>query len=71
MRTLASLKHVHQIAFDEWEAACPAHHDEMRSLSVRTQLNGSWRLYCHHGCSQSSIALSLGLPIGNRGQLRG
>ena len=45
----------------QWEARCPAHEDQVRSLSVGTGRDGRTLLVCHAGCDTESIVSALGL----------
>ena len=38
-----------------WQAKCPAHHDQVASLSISVQEDGKVLLYCHAGCELRDI----------------
>ena len=44
-----------------WQAACPAHEDDVPSLSLAEGDDGRILLYCHAGCTFDSIISVLGL----------
>ncbi len=46
----------------QWEAKCPSHDDQHRSLSIGTDADGNVLLCCHAGCSFENILSALDLP---------
>ena len=44
----------------QWKARCPAHEDREPSLTIREGHDGRILMYCHAGCSYSSIAAAIG-----------
>src|SRR5262245_29309781 len=42
-----------------WMARCPAHDDNVPSLSIRDTRNGKVLIYCHAGCSQNHVISAL------------
>lgn len=56
---------------DRRKARCPAHDDNVASLSIREVEDGKILLHCHAGCTPKSIAKHLGISLkdlaGNKG----
>jgi putative DNA primase/helicase len=46
-----------------WQAKCPAHDDNLASLSVGTGTDGRTLLYCHAGCEVSDIVEAAGVTM--------
>jgi hypothetical protein len=46
-----------------WSAGCPAHDDNVNSLSVSEGNDGRVLLYCHAGCTVAQIAASLRISM--------
>jgi hypothetical protein len=57
---LSRLKGVKR-AGNEWTALCPAHEDTQASLSIGSGSDGRALVFCHAGCSASSVCESAGL----------
>lgn len=59
---LSLLKKVKQKDHNQWQACCPAHDDQVASLSVG--VNGKNILvHCHAGCSTKSVVRAMGLQM--------
>lgn len=48
---------------NEWTARCPAHDDDVASLSIGQGDDGRVLLHCHAGCSVEQICQALGLKL--------
>ena len=46
-----------------WTARCPAHSDNVNSLSIAEGIDGRALIYCHAGCSFSEIVSALGVRV--------
>lgn len=46
-----------------WQAKCPAHADEVASLSINVQEDGKVLMYCHAGCEIEDILHAVGLKM--------
>lgn len=46
-----------------WQAKCPAHKDDIASLSVSTGDDGRTLLKCHAGCTAAAICRALGIKM--------
>jgi hypothetical protein len=46
-----------------WTARCPAHEDKVNSLSVTEGTDGRCLIYCHAGCSTSTILAAMNLKL--------
>lgn len=57
----ANLVNAQFIGAGRWKARCPAHDDRSPSLSIREGDDGRVLVYCHAGCSLSSILTVLKL----------
>ena len=55
-----------------WQALCPAHNDQNRSLSISQGDDGRILLKCHAGCETADIIKAVGLQMSdlftNRGK---
>jgi len=46
-----------------WNALCPAHDDNMNSLSVGEGVDGRALLFCHAGCSLNEVVGAMGIRV--------
>jgi hypothetical protein len=46
-----------------WSARCPAHDDDLNSLSVAVGDDGRALLFCHAGCNFRDVVDALGLRV--------
>jgi putative DNA primase/helicase len=46
-----------------WNARCPAHDDNMNSLSIGEGADGRALLFCHAGCSLNEVVTALGIRV--------
>jgi hypothetical protein len=53
-----------------WVARCPAHDDDVQSLSIKTARDGKVLAKCHAGCSFNSIMSAAGLEAADMFPLR-
>jgi putative DNA primase/helicase len=61
-RVLNRLDNVAEIT-NGWTARCPAHDDNMNSLSVSEGTDGRALIYCHAGCTFKGIVSGLGIRV--------
>jgi putative DNA primase/helicase len=61
-RVLGLLENVTEMT-NGWTARCPAHGDNVNSLSIAEGTDGRVLIYCHAGCSLQEITCALGLRI--------
>jgi hypothetical protein len=59
---LSRLENVAELS-SGWSARCPAHDDELNSLSIAEGDDGRVLLFCHAGCNFEDIVDGLGLRI--------
>ncbi|HSY66702.1 MAG TPA: hypothetical protein VK829_19080 [Terriglobales bacterium] len=59
---LARLENVAKISAG-WVARCPAHNDNVNSLSVGEGDDGRALLHCHAGCSFEDVVAALGITV--------
>jgi hypothetical protein len=59
---LARLENVAKISAG-WVARCPAHDDNVNSLSVGEGDDGRALLHCHAGCSFKDVVAALGIAV--------
>jgi putative DNA primase/helicase len=59
---LGHLENVAEIS-NGWTARCPAHDDNLNSLSVAEGSDGRALLYCHAGCTFGDIVAALGIRV--------
>jgi putative DNA primase/helicase len=57
---LTHFKNVKQTGPSQWTARCPAHDDQVSSLSITANREGIG-IYCHAGCSTESVVDAVGL----------
>jgi putative DNA primase/helicase len=60
---LGRLRNVQARQAGGWDALCPAHDDQRRSLSVGVGDNGTVLLRCHAGCNAEQIVSAVGLTM--------
>jgi hypothetical protein len=60
---LAKLEKVKQVGPGRWQAKCPAHGDNVPSLTVTTGADGRVLMNCHANCETKAIAAALGLQL--------
>jgi len=60
---LQKLQGVKKTGDKQWQARCPAHNDNVASLSIGTGSDGRTLLKCQAGCSTKSICDSLGIDL--------
>lgn len=48
-----------------WVARCPAHADDVASLSITEAADGKVLLHCHAGCTPFAILSALGMTLGD------
>lgn len=46
-----------------WTARCPAHDDNVNSLSVSEGADGRALIFCHAGCEFEQVVMALGLRV--------
>src|ERR1700719_4519256 len=62
LRVLHRLKNVMKGTMG-WTALCPAHDDNMNSLSIGEGADGRALLFCHAGCSLNEVVAALGIGV--------
>jgi hypothetical protein len=62
LRVLHLLKNVTKGTMG-WTALCPAHDDNLNSLSVAEGDDGRVLLFCHAGCSLNEVVAALGIRV--------
>ncbi len=60
---LSRLDKVRATGADSWIARCPAHDDEIPSLSIRMANDGKTLLHCHSGCAAQEIVNAVGMEL--------
>jgi hypothetical protein len=60
---LSRLDRVRQRQLGQWSARCPAHEDNVPSLSIRETPDGAVLLHCFAGCEAADIVASMGLEL--------
>ena len=60
---LSRLEKVRPSGPDNWMACCPAHEDNLASLSIRYASDGKTLIHCFAGCSVHEVVAAVGLEI--------